>query len=259
MRFDETITIATPEGIDLELTLAGAGSRFVSALVDLGLQTALLIATFVAVGQLAPDAGPGEEGLAAAAFALISFLVVFGYDVLFEVLASGRTPGKRLNGLRVVRSAGEPVGFITSGIRNALRLLDFLPFAYLLGAATILATGRNQRLGDIAAGTLVVRDPRVAKRKGATTQPVQRALPSSLPVSESASWDTSAVTAEEIAAVRRFLERRGTIDGHARSELAHTLASRLLPKVGGVPDDLSAERFLALLVAAKAARGGQTR
>lgn len=111
MRFDETITIATPEGVDLELTLAGAGSRFVSALVDLAIQTALLIATFVAVGLLTTGASTDREGLAAASFALISFLVVFAYDVLFEVLAAGRTPGKRLNGLRVVRSAGSPSAF----------------------------------------------------------------------------------------------------------------------------------------------------
>jgi uncharacterized RDD family membrane protein YckC len=247
MRFDETITIATPEGVDLELTLAGAGSRFVSALVDLGLQTALLIAVFLAAGLLTTGATPEQQGLAAAAYALISFLVVFGYDVLFEVLAAGRTPGKRLNGLRVVRSAGEPVGFVTSAIRNALRLVDFLPFAYVLGAGTILATRKNQRLGDIAAGTLVVRDRRDA--------PAAAALPSSLSIAESASWDTSAVTAEEIAAVRRFLERRTAIEDRARTELAQTLASRLLPKVGGVPAGLSAERFLALLVAAKAGRG----
>lgn len=78
-------------------------------------------------------------------------------------------------------------------------------------------------------------------------------------VPESASWDTSAVTAEEIAAVRRFLERRAEIEDQARSDLARTLASRLLPKVGGVPPDLSTERFLALLVAAKAARGESAR
>lgn len=257
MRFDETITIATPEGVDFELTLAGAGSRFVSALVDLAIQTALLIATFVAVGLLTTGASTDREGLAAAAFALISFLVVFAYDVLFEVLAAGRTPGKRLNGLRVVRSAGEPVGFLTSAVRNALRLVDFLPFAYVLGAGTILATRKNQRLGDVAAGTLVVRDRRATTRAAAAlTTPV---TVSAAAVPESASWDTSAVTAEEIAAVRRFLERRAEIEDQARSDLARTLASRLLPKVGGVPPDLSTERFLALLVAAKAARGESAR
>jgi uncharacterized RDD family membrane protein YckC len=242
MRYDDTITVPTPEGVEFELTLAGAGSRFVSALVDLAVQFVLLFATFLAVG---PWGGLGD-----AAAALISFVVVLGYDVVFEVFASGRTPGKRLNGLRVVRSGGEPVGFLTSAIRNVLRLVDFLPFAYVIGAVSILWTRRNQRLGDLAAGTLVVRD-RVAKRAETPA--------SFFPASETAAWDVSAVTAEEIAAVRRFLERRHQIEDGARTELARTLAQRLRPKVGGVSGELSAEHFLGLLASAKAARGDDSR
>ena len=242
MRYDDTITVPTPEGVDFELTLAGAGSRFVSALVDLAIQFVLLGATFLAVG---PIGGFGD-----AAAAIISFVVVLGYDVVFEVFASGRTPGKRLNGLRVVRSGGEPVGFLTSALRNVLRLVDFLPFAYVIGAVSILWTRRNQRLGDLAAGTLVVRE-RVAKR---TDAPAARHQPI-----ETMTWDTSAVTAEEIAAVRRFLERRTQIEHQARLELGRTLAERLRPKVGGVTGDLTAEHFLALLASAKAARGDDSR
>jgi uncharacterized RDD family membrane protein YckC len=242
MRYDDTITVSTPEGVDFELTLAGAGSRFVSALVDLAIQFVLLGATFLAVG---PIGGFGD-----AAAAIVSFVVVLGYDVVFEVFASGRTPGKRLNGLRVVRSGGEPVGFLTSAIRNVLRLIDFLPFAYVIGATSILWTRRNQRLGDLAAGTLVVRD-RVARRSEA---PV-----AVFPAAATAAWDVSAVTTEEIAAVRRFLERRNQIEGSARAELARTLAERLRPKVGGVSGDFSAEHFLGLLASAKAARGDDGR
>jgi uncharacterized RDD family membrane protein YckC len=247
-RFEDTVTIATPEGVELELTLAGAGSRFVSALADLTIQLAILIAAGLALGGLDLLGGvPEDEGLAAALYALISFLVVTGYDICFEVLASGRTPGKRMNRLRVVRSGGEPVGFVTSAIRNALRLIDFLPFAYVLGAVTILATRKNQRLGDIAAGTLVVREGRAATIAGS----VAEAAPAPVAVS----WDTSAVTADETAAVRRFLERRWEIDLSARRELARTFASRLRPKVAGAPADVGDEEFLTLLVAAKTSRG----
>ena len=167
MRYDDTVTIATPEGVDLELTLAGAGSRFVSALVDLGIQAVLAIATVAAVGRIG--------GFGQAAVALVTTLVVLGYDIFFEVLASGRTPGKRLNGMRVVRSGGEPVGFLTSAIRNVLRLVDFLPFAYVIGATAILATRKNQRLGDLAAGTLVVRDraSKASPRSEAATAPAE--------------------------------------------------------------------------------------
>jgi uncharacterized RDD family membrane protein YckC len=238
-RLEDTITIATPEGVALELTLAGAGSRFVSALVDLTIQVGILIAASIAFSQL------GDAG--AALLALVSFGVVTTYDICFEVLASGRTPGKRMNGLRVVRSGGEPVGFVTSAIRNALRLVDFLPFAYIVGAVTILATRNNQRLGDLAAGTLVVRERRAATIAGS----VAAAAPAPVAVS----WDTSAVTADETAAVRRFLERRWEIDLSARRELARTFASRLRPKVAGAPAGVGDEAFLTLLVAAKTSRG----
>jgi uncharacterized RDD family membrane protein YckC len=242
VRYDETVTIATPEGVDLELTLAGAGSRFVSALVDLGIQLLLALATLAALGWIG--------GFGQAVVALCTTLIVLGYDIFFEVLAAGRTPGKRLNGMRVVRSGGEPVGFLTSAIRNVLRAVDFLPFAYVIGAASILATRKNQRLGDVAAGTLVVRDralKAVPRTRTATAPP------------ETMAWDTSAITAEEVAAVRRFLERRHEIESGARAELAHTFAARLWPKVGGAREGLDAETFLTLLVAAKSARGAATR
>ena len=247
-RFEDTITIATPEGVELELTLAGAGSRFVAALADLTIQVAIIVAAGLALGGLELLGGlPGSGGSAAAVYAVVSFVVVTGYDICFEVLASGRTPGKRLNRLRVVRSGGEPVGFVTSAIRNTLRLIDFLPFAYVLGAATILATRRNQRLGDLAAGTLVVREGRAATIAGSVAE--------AAPAPAAVSWDTSAVTADETAAVRRFLERRREIELSARRELARTFASRLRPKVAGVPADVGDEEFLTLLVAAKTARG----
>jgi uncharacterized RDD family membrane protein YckC len=242
VRYDDTVTIATPEGVDLELTLAGAGSRFVSALVDLGIQALLGVAAVAVFG--------GIGGFGQAAVAIITTVVVLGYDILFEVFASGRTPGKRLNGMRVVRSGGEPVGFLTSAIRNVLRAVDFLPFAYVIGATSILATRKNQRLGDVAAGTLVVRD-RPAK---AVAHSEAAAAPA-----ETAAWDTSSITAEEVAAVRRFLERRHEIEYHARTELARTFAARLSPKVAGAQVGLDAERFLTLLVAAKTARGSSTR
>src|SRR2546423_313839 len=125
------------------------------------------------VGVLAVVGSPGGWGLAVYAFA--SLLVLFGYDVAFEVLASGRTLGKRWNGLRVVLVGGYPVGFTASAIRNLLRLVDFLPSAYLIGCASILVTARNQRLRGPAARKLVVRGgrgapllapPRAAPRAG---------------------------------------------------------------------------------------------
>ena len=253
MEYEDTVTIATPEGVDLELTLAGLGSRFVAALVDTVLQGLVILAlALLLVGVDAFSGGLELGGLGAALFFLLAFLVWFGYHILFEVLASGRTPGKRWNGLRVVRVGGHPITFAASAVRNLLRVVDMLPTGYVVGCITILVTRRNQRLGDVAAGTLVVRER--LGREPRKQPPYRRALAAPPAPEEVAGWDVSAVTGEELAAVRRFLERRHELDGGARHDLGWQLAERLRPKVAGAPDGLSAERFLERLSAAKAAR-----
>jgi uncharacterized RDD family membrane protein YckC len=247
MEYEDRLTIATPEGVEMSLLLAGAASRFVSAIVDILIQSGILLAVAIILG-ISGKAGLGGGGLAVLLWTVISFFVITTYDIFFEVLNSGRTPGKRLNGLRVVRVEGHPVGFLTSATRNLLRIIDFLPSAYLLGAAVILATRKNQRIGDVVAGTIVVRERPGGVRDLPREPPPE---PDRQPYSR---WDTSQITPEELATVRQFLERRDSIESAARTELAHTLAERLRPKVTGAPADLTRERFLEALVAAKRAR-----
>ena len=248
MEYEDRLTITTPEGVDLRLTLAGVGSRFVAAVVDGVIQWGTIAA--LAVLLFGTDGFGAGAGVAGAIFAICFFAIFWGYDVAFEVLASGRTPGKRWNGLRVVRVGGQPVGFMTSAIRNLLRVIDWLPSFYLVGIAAVLATAKNQRIGDVVAGTLVVRERRAAGDLLGGVAQLDAGFQPRSPV-----WDTSAVTPEELAAVRSFLERRGEIDEGARGELAATLEARLRPKVGGVGDDVRGERFLERLVAVKAGRG----
>ncbi|MDP9386386.1 MAG: RDD family protein [Actinomycetota bacterium] len=261
MSYEDRISIATPEGVDLELTLAGVGSRCVARLLDQLIQTAVIVA-LILLGALAGgafgDGGVGEGvdegasagvGLAVAGVAITLFLVQFGYDVLFETLASGRTPGKRWTGLRVVRADGSPVGFVTSAVRNLLRLVDFLPGVYGVAIVAVLVSSRNQRVGDMAANTLVVRE-----KKGGPEPRQAEAGRAHRWGDDPSGWDVSAVTPEELATVRRFLERRGGLTFEARSRLAGDLVSRLRPKVVGPPDDLDPEAFLEDLVVAKAAR-----
>ena len=169
MQYEDRLSIPTPEGVDLELTLAGVGSRFVAGLLDQVVQWSVIIALMVLAGVLRDGDGlGGAEGAAAtlamAAFVVLVFAVQLLYDVSFETLASGRTPGKRWTGLRVVRLDGAPVGFVTSAVRNLLRIVDVLPGFYGVGLVAVLASRRNQRLGDMAAGTLVVRE-RGARRR----------------------------------------------------------------------------------------------
>lgn len=254
MDYEDRISIPTPEGVEVELVLAGLGSRLVAALLDALIMAGVLISLWV-VGLVVASPADLAGGVVAAGLVVGSFLVVFGYDTAFETLASGRTPGKRAVGLRVVRSGGDPPGFLAAAVRNLLRLVDFLPGFYGVGCLSILFTARNQRVGDLAADTLVVRE-----RRGGMGTPAGWAAawdPAGGAAGQPASpeiWDVSAITVDEVATVRRFLERRHDLDPAARRRLGQELAGRLRPRVAGAPPDASAEEFLEGLSAAKAAR-----
>ncbi len=240
--------MATPEGVTLEATLAGVGSRFAAALIDQLLRWAVLLAILIVVSIVGTGVDVSAGVLLAGLFVGL-FLVQFAYDVLFETMASGRTPGKRWTGLRVVRVGGGPVGFTASAIRNLLRIVDALPAFYVVGIIAVMFTRNNQRLGDLAAGTLVVRERSQVRRL-----PHAAPAPSAQVLGDMALWDTSAVSAEEMATVRRFLERRPTLTPESRDRLAMEMATRLGPKVVGPPKQWDPEAFLEYLVAAKAAR-----
>ena len=240
MEYEDRVSIATPEGVELELALAGLGSRSLAGSLDLLLK--LLIIGALALALLGFSGG---GGLASAAFSAAAFAVYIGYDIAFEVLGGGRTLGKRASGLRVVAEGGGPVGLRRSAIRNFVRLIDGPGTLYVLGSISILLSARNQRLGDLAAATLVVRERRGADRvvtDGAAVVPPTGA------------FDVSAVTSSELATVRRFLERLIDLDGRARAGLAAQLAERLRPKVVGAPS-VDPESFLEWLASAKASRG----
>src|SRR3954463_14946318 len=238
--FEDRLPTPPPEGVEVELTLAGIGSRFIAGTIDLVIELLLLLACGLLLSRL------GSVG--AAVFAVVYFGVIFFYDVLFEVLAGGKTPGKRWTGLRVVRSGGHPITFVRSALRNILRLIDILPGFYAVGMTVIFISPRNQRIGDLAAGTHVVRD-----RHGDRPRGEAPAAYAPLGAGPAASWDVSAVSAEDVATVRAFLERRHALETGPRTAIASDLATRLRPRVGGAAGE-SDETFLALLVAATAAR-----
>lgn len=240
MEYEDTRTISTPEGVALELPLAGLGSRFTAGLLDLAIKGAIFGVVALLFGLLV-------GGLVAlVAILAAAFFVMVVYDILFEVRGGGRTPGKRAMGLRVVDAGGGAVGLRTSAVRNLLRLVEGLPLSYAPAVLSILVTRDNQRLGDLAAGTLVVREPPAAGGPSfAGSQPVGGSL---------ADWDVSAVTPQELAAVRSFLGRRHDFEPAARLALAKQLADGLAPRVGGAPQGMAPEPFLESLARAKAAR-----
>jgi uncharacterized RDD family membrane protein YckC len=240
VRLDDRVTIATPEGINLELVLAGLGSRFIARLLDTLIQAVVILA--LVYGAYVASAA----GFVKAIVIVLSFLVFFFYDVPFDVLNSGRTPGKAAAGVRVVGRNGEPVGFLASMTRNVLRIADFLPGLYVAGVVTIVLTSHGQRLGDLAAGTYVAR----VKFAGTDAAPA----PISVPVDAVATWDVSAVGPQEIATIRHFLDRRLALPWPVRSHFGTALAAGVAPKVAGAPYGAHPEYLLEGIIVAKQVR-----
>ncbi len=158
---EETLDIQTPENVAFGYQVAGLGSRFIATLLDTLLVFLLqvvivLVAVLVisAIGSL----GDQLEAWVFAIFGVILSIFYWGYYVFFEMLWNGQTPGKRWVGLRVIRADGTPITLSESFIRNLARLVDFLPAAYGVGVITMFIDKQSRRLGDLAAGTLVVQD-----------------------------------------------------------------------------------------------------
>lgn len=247
MQYEDRINIPTPEGVALEMTLAGIGSRAVAGGLD------LVFKALIVGGLLLVLYGAFGDYGALVIVPLVGLTLLL-YDVGFETLRGGRTPGKSLGGLRVVRSSGRPVDLMASMIRNVLRLVDGIALSYVPTMVSIAVTKKNQRLGDLAADTVVIRDRRGidgVQPRFADASSAPGAAP--LHAAAGASWDVSGVPAEDLATVRAFLERRGGLAQAPRARLAAQLDGALRPRVGGA-DVTDPERFLEILYDAKRAR-----
>jgi uncharacterized RDD family membrane protein YckC len=148
VRLDTLYTAETPEGIALSLRPAGLASRCMAYLADFGIRMAM----FIGVAMIAGAMG----GMGSALLMITYFFMEWLYPVVFELARGGATPGKRMLGLRVVMDSGLPVTPAASLTRNLLRAADFMPALYTFGVVAMLARRDFKRLGDLAAGTLVV-------------------------------------------------------------------------------------------------------
>jgi uncharacterized RDD family membrane protein YckC len=152
----DDLVVTTPERVSFDYQLAGPGSRFLAQLIDFPLQVIALIAAFllsVAIGALTRNGT-----LAQLLSVVFGFLAIWGYYPVIETLWGGQTLGKHVFGLRVVGDRGEPISWVQALVRNLVRLVDFLPALYGLGLVVLFLNGRGKRLGDLAAGTVVVRE-----------------------------------------------------------------------------------------------------
>lgn len=154
---DSCCSIETPEGVDLELTPAGIGSRAMAYAIDILIRSLIYAVAAIVMG-FAKNLGWGL-------FLILAFLLEWFYPVYFEVFRDGVTPGKKRVNLRVVHDDGTPVTFASSVIRNLLRFVDFMPLFYGVAFVSMALTSKFKRLGDMAAGTMVVytQDLKLAK------------------------------------------------------------------------------------------------
>ena len=236
----QTVDIETPELVTFSYTIAGVGSRVAAALIDYLLCLVLFIAllitlAFVGANRLVSFGGTSSEAWALAIVVLGQFFILWGYYVLWEGLADGQTPGKRYMRLRVVSDGGYSVSFAGSAIRILVRILDMQPlFTYGVGIGSIVLTKQGKRLGDLAAGTLVVREQVVresgignresVERRGTTTaQPVAAAV------------RHARLNDDEYAVLERFIERRESLDPARRAVLATRLVERFSSALSGHP------------------------
>ena len=244
------------------MPLAGIGSRFIALLVDtllgmvgVGLLTRLfylLLPAFSAFNRIS-----AQWATAIAIF--LVFLFQWGYFTLFEVFWNGQTPGKKIAKIRVIQRSGRPVGMIESMARNFIRVIDQIPFFYGVGIVAVFVTRQHQRLGDLAAGTLVVREraqesalwgqpaahdwsPRTFTASSLTPQnlPPEPHMHVSLPPE-----GVARLTSSDLQVLESFLSRRLDMPLETRAALAERISVALRAKSRlDMPAGVSTETFL---------------
>lgn len=212
-------SLVTGEAVLLDVQTAALPSRMLGALIDGVLQVGLLVLMGVMIGLF----GGGGSGDALIALGIVGYVVVFlGYPVMFETLMRGRTPGKAAMGLRVVRDDAGPIGFRQAFVRGLIGLIAERPGISSYSAAVIcsIADPRGRRLGDLAAGTMVIQERLVAPKAPPVPMPPQLA-----------GWATtlelSGLTDELALSARSFLARSGSLTEAARADLGGRLAAAI--------------------------------
>jgi uncharacterized membrane protein SpoIIM required for sporulation/uncharacterized RDD family membrane protein YckC len=253
---EQLVDVETPEQVVFSYTIAGVGSRAAAAIVDY-LVCAGAFAALLLLGYLAtrPFAGVVTRDVTApwvvALLALGQFAILWGYYVLFEGLRDGQTPGKRRLGLRVVQDGGYSVTFAASAVRNIVRVVDMQPAVlYGVGIVSAALSSQGKRIGDLAAGTIVVREQLLHAPPAAEQTPAG-AEPSPVPV----------LADEEFALLERFMERRQSLEAARRAELAEQLAHRFGARVPELAAGGTAAMLPALFARERRARarGAATR
>ena len=182
-------------------------------------------------------------------FFVISFIIDWGYFMFFELLWNGRSPGKRLMNCRVIRDGGLPVNFTSSLIRNFLRPVDYLLSALMVGFFIVFASPTYKRLGDIAAGTIVITERRISIMQLLAVKRVGMFRPTYPAIGLFTKADIAPLSSGQLNTIRRFLERRHDIPTAKRQGFAMELFNKvadLIPSAGGhgIPEEQVLEEII---------------
>lgn len=239
MVIDTTATVETPERVRFRYRLAGPAQRAAAWGIDVVVQLLIAagVALVVAMLSLVPTLGDVGVGL----MLLAVFVVQWLYGVIFETLMAGRTPGKAVLELRVVREDGAPARFQDFLLRNLVRAADFLPAAFGLGVLVMALDPKLRRIGDLVAGTVVIAENRSRVLEAVRiTPPVSEEERQALPARVD-------LRPEEIEVIEAFLRRRRRLNDQRAKELAAQLGPALSARTGIQADDW--ERVLTLAYA----------
>jgi uncharacterized RDD family membrane protein YckC len=263
---EETLIIETPERVPLAFALASIGNRFLAVAIDHFIQYFVI---FVVAWALLSISGVGSletienseffqemPKWTIAVMIVVLFLIFAGYFVFFEWLWNGQTPGKRLLKLRVIREDGRPITLWEALARNLLRIFDAVPGfvlpVYSIGLITIFLSNRDQRVGDVFAGTVVVRERTDEAPTFAETfsNPVADAAFRRVQKRVGFQADVNSITEREIEVAESFLRRRWDLTERQRLWMAWRVALPLMYKIKPVYDlqNFSYEGFLEELV-----------
>jgi uncharacterized membrane protein SpoIIM required for sporulation/uncharacterized RDD family membrane protein YckC len=216
---DRQVDVETPEHVSIGYELADLGSRFTAMLLDYLLIVAGYFGMWLGVIAIGRAIGVSlVTGVGVGIAIFVAFVLQWGYFMLFEGLRDGQTPGKRRMGIRVVQDGGFPVTMRAAAVRNLLRVIDILPPpSWAVGGLSMMLHPQTKRIGDLTAGTVVVRD-----RSG---QPI----PEEAARGQAAPLGPPRMTDEEFAAVAMYASRRAALEGPVRADLSR----KLLERVGG--------------------------
>lgn len=241
----DKLTIDTPEQVHLEFGLANLGSRFMAifadTLIQIVLWATLLILDETTLGGALFSRLSSYRVWVSAFIIFAYFCVLWGYYAAFEAFWKGQTPGKRWAGIRVIKDSGRPIDAFEAIARNFLRIVDFFPALYGAGIVSMLLTSKNQRLGDLVAGTIVVHEK--------TRKEADLFFNTSVKA-ESVLYQAARLSVQEIELIETFLARRLDIPPEVRRQSAVRIAGMIGAKLGIAPESRPPdhENFLELVV-----------